>query len=654
MKQLMESQRIFPSLSGPERQMVLENILETSSMIPSLWTFFENLKYLEPCCYILKQLVGSRKKLQKRTLREALLSTFVRPQELRFETSEGTWMKANAMSANIHRELSYQQLWLYTMRHFPEMTEFKPRKEPRKTKPTCTESNPALWHRLGALAVALGFRGTEARRLNDEDPDLKLSKQFLRHSEVASVDDSHAKSIANVLKSARRAEKTNHPTDSQVSLVSDTLTTNKEHRAGRPFEDSHQADKNSLFLPFLYRTQYNRLDVMTSFFVKQDMLQNFLGKVDHLVLENCTELQQSSLASLRDASSIDPPSTPVEGTSSSMDWQSENQSLKDENANLRNAVEQVKSALAVSRNQVEESRQNSENEQTSIQNLIHVNQDLRNEAESLQWKIAALDQDNGQLRADIDFKRRSLEELLTLKSGILTENGRLKARNTKLEEETRLVQESVSNIESANDTSMVLNKRVGELESEVATLRQNPSGSSQSASAVTIEDLLGKCQRLRGPATFTHVRGDKDGFVLSRSYFKDEELESFTPSLQKIVCEGDYSILFEQSGIFRAATQYDPAYLAKSWNIARLCWIIPTTLKNSLIAYQSRQNTADAVKTPLPTRISIKRKEHRIRRKRLKELDSHNLQEYSQGRVEELEDNGDTVMHEADSIHEEV
>jgi hypothetical protein len=60
---LMKRGVLFPSQSSPQiRQTLLDNIYAFSGVIPSLRTFFETLKYLEPTCKALKKLLDTRLK----------------------------------------------------------------------------------------------------------------------------------------------------------------------------------------------------------------------------------------------------------------------------------------------------------------------------------------------------------------------------------------------------------------------------------------------------------------------------------------------------------------------------------------------------------------------------------------------------------------
>lgn len=83
---LMQDRVIFPSVVDESlRQALLANITHISSLIPSLWTFFETLKFLEPLCDILRRLIGSE---MKGTIRRSLLGCFFPFEKSRVQKSE--------------------------------------------------------------------------------------------------------------------------------------------------------------------------------------------------------------------------------------------------------------------------------------------------------------------------------------------------------------------------------------------------------------------------------------------------------------------------------------------------------------------------------------------------------------------------------------
>jgi hypothetical protein len=59
----MVKHEIFPLIEQEDvRVQVLARILQVQGLIPTLHSFFEDLKYLEPCAKIMESLVGPNKK----------------------------------------------------------------------------------------------------------------------------------------------------------------------------------------------------------------------------------------------------------------------------------------------------------------------------------------------------------------------------------------------------------------------------------------------------------------------------------------------------------------------------------------------------------------------------------------------------------------
>ncbi|KAK5104858.1 hypothetical protein LTR62_002770 [Meristemomyces frigidus] len=66
---LMQEQAIFPRVYNTNtRKKLLQNILTYDDEIPSLFTFFETLKHLEPCAKILRALMPPNKEMSTRTV----------------------------------------------------------------------------------------------------------------------------------------------------------------------------------------------------------------------------------------------------------------------------------------------------------------------------------------------------------------------------------------------------------------------------------------------------------------------------------------------------------------------------------------------------------------------------------------------------------
>ncbi len=81
------------------------------------------------------------------------------------------------MTASKHHIL---QIWLFEMRHFPEMIGISPRKDDGKPKPALQRPDDNLWHRIAKLALNSGFDSSAIQKYVGRDPDVKMASEFLR------------------------------------------------------------------------------------------------------------------------------------------------------------------------------------------------------------------------------------------------------------------------------------------------------------------------------------------------------------------------------------------------------------------------------------------------------------------------------------------
>jgi len=75
----------FTITDSYKRDALLKNILLVPCLIPTLRSCFKNLKYLEPCCTILKQLLGSK---QKSTIWRSFSAVYFRLKNLNIKYLE--------------------------------------------------------------------------------------------------------------------------------------------------------------------------------------------------------------------------------------------------------------------------------------------------------------------------------------------------------------------------------------------------------------------------------------------------------------------------------------------------------------------------------------------------------------------------------------
>lgn len=270
-RHLMESKKLFPLLSSnAERDTVLENLLSIAGIVPSLFTFFENLKLLEPCAQVMRALLPFG---QRKTIRQGLEGAWFSSDRVRVDYSASNIQEHVKTTQDVERAVGYRQLWLFALRNFTGMSNVTTRKTAAGDKPVATAPSPILWQKFGQLALAFGFRTQAARDYSQQDANTMMASQILRACGIDDeISDELTPSVSRILDSAAHR-------DDLVESPSFTAEVwlPRERRCGRPFEDDHRCDKRGLFLPTIHRAVGEMGANVTPLFCKRDALRAFFG-----------------------------------------------------------------------------------------------------------------------------------------------------------------------------------------------------------------------------------------------------------------------------------------------------------------------------------------------------------------------------------------
>jgi hypothetical protein len=263
----IDNNEIFPKIKDREsRNTLRRNICSLDNSVPSLQTFFEDMKYLEPCAKVLKALLPSK---TKQSVCRGLMGSYFEPPILLVEHAYNDLRTHDTRQRTA--TLAYQQLWLFALRNFPLMTNFTAKKVCDKDKPHAVEPSPVIWQEFGSLALSLGFKTAHASELSAQNPTKIIVDQLLgRYVECGLVDQAAKDNIARALRGLRRARGT--PIN-PIFTGSEPLPLNE--RCGRPFEDDHNSDRLSLYLPQVYHSPSTGENI-TSFYRKWSMFRMFM------------------------------------------------------------------------------------------------------------------------------------------------------------------------------------------------------------------------------------------------------------------------------------------------------------------------------------------------------------------------------------------
>ncbi|CZR64890.1 uncharacterized protein PAC_14790 [Phialocephala subalpina] len=229
-------QLIFSKVTDiAHREKIKQTILQLPVIIPTIKSFHENVKYLEPAAKIIKkQLFGNRVPY---TIYQALSSIWRSTGRAIVEVREGQFKFVQVSLEDSMKDIAYVQVFLSAFRNFPRLSYDAPRKEKGEPAVRGMPNDTVLYQFLQRVQL-LGFHSSKI------DEKLNGSRQPL------------ALGLERVATIRRGGE----------SL---------ERRWGRPFEASYKYFRERLFLG---RSHPLELDINPSImFVQQNLLAAFFG-----------------------------------------------------------------------------------------------------------------------------------------------------------------------------------------------------------------------------------------------------------------------------------------------------------------------------------------------------------------------------------------
>ncbi len=280
----MDNGILFPNIPDQRtRHRIKVRLEEIGHMIPSLHTLLEDTKYLEPCAKIVKSLLPVK---FKGTIREAYEKSHTGLSKFQVQHNEHVFLEREE-SVRKCIWIAYRQIWLFAMRHFPDMIGICPRKDDGKPKPTVHRPDEILWHKIAQLAGRGGFQTSKIAEYIRRSPFQKMASEFLgqcRPSEYYNIStavlDRAVGSIVSILQDIEpRVLRFKMPP--LTSDYEDNM--DLADRCGRPFEQSFLNDKKHLFYESIYdkRSEEWTLEqcerYLTSFKVKHDIFTAFFG-----------------------------------------------------------------------------------------------------------------------------------------------------------------------------------------------------------------------------------------------------------------------------------------------------------------------------------------------------------------------------------------
>ena len=240
---------VFSAFNLDRRMEIWAKLQAWEGLIPTLWTFFEDFKYIQACAHWVKRLV---KVPLRGTLYTAMARSFSDMNQKRgkciVQEAESVFTFRSSTTQNCVA-LHYRQVFLYIMRHLRELspgsTKLEPKPSERKIR-TTKDLNRSVLHGLADLAERLGFK---SERISD------LKAKYSSYADGRSPSG-----------------------QSKPAYVVDGPGECQERRCACPFDLAYEQSKDFLFLDNMHNTDKSQGSSIQPVFVRKSVYLAYFGR----------------------------------------------------------------------------------------------------------------------------------------------------------------------------------------------------------------------------------------------------------------------------------------------------------------------------------------------------------------------------------------
>ncbi|KAH8799664.1 hypothetical protein F5884DRAFT_758143 [Xylogone sp. PMI_703] len=442
----VQSGKIFGAFDEQDREDLWRRVLSASvdRLIPSLFSFFEDLNYLKNVADCVKRLVPlSPRSTISAALEGAFTDANQRAGQCMIQESESTCVPRPGGLAD-RVDLGQRQIWMNAMRDHPQMPAV-PKRKKLSTKPITGKADEIVLCEFAAFANRLGFESEEIRGLIQRSADDEIARSVLlkackpdRYKYDKAMFEDYVGQIVSLFSGARPIT---------VEQTSAAVTTDRfdgpPKRCGIPYALDHERDRLSLFLDRLHNTDGEQSDQLSSFFIRRSVYFAFFGK----------PTRPSPRPSLNSPEEMSPLGTPISadlGEDQVMEEQEEQDRLTREQAERRRLEkEEQERQDRPAREEAERQLAREEAEQQRLEREQLEQQQLKQERLE-QERLTRLEQERLEQErlARLEQERLEQERLTRLEQARLEQERLARLEQERLEQE-RLEQERLARLEQA-------------------------------------------------------------------------------------------------------------------------------------------------------------------------------------------------------------
>ena len=275
----MEAAELFPNVRDRDvRTSMLERILSVRGRIPSLFSFLEDTKYLEPCAKIMKKLLPPNSGYSVERAFRRRFVRYRRDGRMSVEARKNIWTEVAATPPQASRA-AYLILWLFAIREFPFMGRSKPLQDTGKTAPPYRIRDDLL-PVFARLASQLGFESPQILRYKRQNP-FECAVQAFLHA-ATPPDEYDIDPAAMRMEVQRICHYLQNVPQRHLHTRTPSLVTNqverRHNRYGIPFNSLYVENRPYLYLQYIYSNGGQEMgSYLSRFGVECDIFRAFFG-----------------------------------------------------------------------------------------------------------------------------------------------------------------------------------------------------------------------------------------------------------------------------------------------------------------------------------------------------------------------------------------
>ena len=267
----LRSGKIFSAFDEQERDVIWDRLQRIDGLIPSLYTFFKDVQYLQVCVNCIKRLTKvSPRETVLMSMKDKFTGQNQTRDQVKIQITENTY-RSRPGTLKEQIDLGYRQLFACAMRHFAQMPK-EPVKEDLKKKFVAVADKTVLSN-FANLASQLGFNSREIVILNGY-PNSKST--------------------------------TENTSQGKPLLVTEGPDVARDRRYGVPRSSSYDETCNFLFIDHLHDEKEVNGESITSFFVQRSIYLAFFGRPKRSLLDKTANNQDLPPFDPRSQSSVLP------------------------------------------------------------------------------------------------------------------------------------------------------------------------------------------------------------------------------------------------------------------------------------------------------------------------------------------------------------